>query len=49
MSALNYIAGIATIVLDFLEKYNGAVTAVATISSQLSRSYWRGLPESKHD
>ncbi|MDB5610235.1 MAG: hypothetical protein JWP25_7135 [Bradyrhizobium sp.] len=30
MSALNYIAGIATAVLDFLEKYNGAVTAIAT-------------------
>jgi hypothetical protein len=31
MSVLNYTASIATAVLDFLEKYNGAVTAVATI------------------
>jgi hypothetical protein len=30
MSALNYAAGIASAVLDFLEKYNGALTAVAT-------------------
>ena len=31
MSILNYTAGIATAVLDFLDKYNGAVTAVATV------------------
>jgi hypothetical protein len=30
MSALSYAAGIASVVLDFLEKYNGALTAVAT-------------------
>jgi hypothetical protein len=30
MTALNYAAGIVSAVLDFLEKYNGALTAVAT-------------------
>jgi hypothetical protein len=30
MSALNYVAGIGSAVLDFLEKYNGALTAVST-------------------
>jgi hypothetical protein len=31
MSVLNYTADVANAVLDFLEKYNGAVTAIATI------------------